>query len=57
MKLIKFFIKTCELEKKDEVVHYFENELQERIRIVTNNKEDFEKQKRYKITIEKQNEE
>jgi hypothetical protein len=57
MKLIKFFIKTCELEKNDEVVHYFENELQERIRIVTDSKEDFEKQKKYKITIEKQNEE
>lgn len=56
MKLTKFFIKTCELEKEQEVVHYFENEQSERIRITTGSKEDFEKNKRYKITIEKNEE-
>jgi hypothetical protein len=56
MKLIKFFIKTCELEKEREVVHYFENEQTERIRITTSNREDFEKNKTYKITIEKNEE-
>jgi hypothetical protein len=56
MKFIKFFIKTCELEKEREVVHYFENEQSERIRITTDSKEDFEKNKKYKITIEKNEE-
>jgi hypothetical protein len=52
MKVVKSFTKTCELEKSDEVIHYFENDLQERIRLVTKSKEDFEKDKKYKITIE-----
>lgn len=47
----KKFLKTCELEKKDEVIHYFENEFEERIRLVTKSKEDFKKDKLYEIVI------
>jgi hypothetical protein len=46
------FIKVCELVKPEEVVHIFENELHEKLRLVTKNKEDYVKNKKYKIIVE-----
>lgn len=53
---IKKFLKTCELEKENEVIHYFENEFQETMRLVTKNKEDFKKDKLYEIVIKEHEE-
>ena len=47
------FTKKCELIKKNEVVHFFESEQYDKIRITTKSAEDFLKDKKYKVIIEK----
>lgn len=47
------FTKVCELTRKstNEIIHIFEND-NDKLRIVTKNKEDYIKNKKYKIVIE-----
>ena len=53
MNVVKF-TKICELVKENEVVHFFENENQEKMRLVTKSSKDFEKDQKYKILIKKE---
>jgi hypothetical protein len=52
MKVIEF-TKVCELVKDKEVIHIFENEFNEKLKLITKNKEDYVKNKKYKIIVEK----
>lgn len=50
MKIIEF-VKVCELIKQDEVIHIFENEFNEKLRLITKSKEDYVKNKKYRIIV------